>query len=76
MSCDGTLRRPTADPLAPRVGIRVRALVDDGFITPGLTGQVTNRVPTIASVRVIWDNDTVCIVKLEMIELIGDESGR
>lgn len=76
MSDDGTLSRPTADPLSPRIGVRVRALVDDGFITPGMTGQVTNRVPTIASVRVIWDNDTACIVKLEMLELIGDATGR
>lgn len=76
MSDDGTWSQPTADPLSPRIGVRVRALVDDGFITPGMTGQVTNRVPTIASVRVNWDNDTACIVKLEMLELIGDATGR
>ena len=73
MSDDDTSSRPTADPMSPRIGVRVRALMDDGFITPGMTGKVTNRVPTLASVRVIWDNDTACVVKMEMLELIGDE---
>ena len=73
MNFDGTLSRSTADPLLPRIGVRVRALVDDGFITPGMTGQVTNRVPTAESVRVIWDNDTASVIRLERLELVGDE---
>jgi len=34
MSFHGTLSRSTPDPLSPLIGVRVRALVDDGFITP------------------------------------------
>jgi len=73
MSFLGTLSRSTPDPLSPRIGVRVRALVDDGFITPGMTGQRTNRVPTTESVRVIWDNATACFIMLERLELVGDE---
>lgn len=76
MSCDGTLGRSIDDPTSPRIGVRVRALVDDGFITPGMTGQVTNRLPTAAAVRVIWDNDTASVVKLEVLELVGDRPRR
>jgi len=55
------------------VGVRVRALVDDGFLTPGLVGRVTNLVPTISAVRVCWDNDTACVVRLELLEPVVDE---
>jgi hypothetical protein len=61
---------PVRDARQPRIGARVRSLIDDGFITPGLTGRVTNRVPTTASVRVLWDNDTASIVKLVRLELL------
>lgn len=73
MGFDGTLSISTAETPSPRVGVRVRSLVDDGFITPGMTGRVTNRVPTMASVRVVWDNDTACVVRLDRLELVGDE---
>lgn len=58
---------------APRVGGRVRSLVDDGFLTPGLGGRVTNRVPTLSSVRVCWDNDTASVVRLDLLEPAGDD---
>jgi hypothetical protein len=61
------------DPMTPRIGVRVRALVDDGFITPGMTGQGTNRVPTAESARVIWDNATAYVIRLERLELVGEE---
>ena len=74
MNFDGTISRPTPDCRSPGIGVRVRAMADDGFVTPGMTGKVTNRMPTAASVRVIWDNDTACIVKMEALELVGDET--
>lgn len=60
----------------PRVGGRVRSLIDDGFLTAGLGGRVTNRVPTICSVRVCWDNDTASVVRLDLLEPLGDDHRR
>lgn len=65
---------PPADPARPRIGARVRALIGDGFVARGLTGRIVNRVPTAASVRVLWDNDTASVVRLAGLQLLDPES--
>ncbi len=68
-----TVNDGPADPARPRIGSRVRALVDDGFVARGLTGRILNRLPTAASVRVLWDNDTASIVRLAGLQLLDDD---
>ena len=73
MSLDGTLRRSTPDPLSPRIGVRVRALVADGFITPGMAGQgdESRAHRRVGSGQL--GNATACVIGLERLELVGDE---
>lgn len=58
------------NPGEPRIGARVAVLIGDSFVSVGLTGRITNRVPTLASVRVLWDNDTASVARLSTLQVL------
>lgn len=61
-------------PPAVRIGDRVRSLVADVNVTPGLTGLITNTVPPRwgqpARARVVWDNETISIAEVASFEVL------
>lgn len=65
-------------PPAVRIGDRVRSLVVDVNVTPGLCGLVTNTVPPRwgqpARARVVWDNDTISITEVASFEVLPRQS--
>ena len=60
-----------------RIGDTVRSLVDDGFVSIGLTGLVVNmappRIDRPARARIQWDNDTHSMADATNFERVSAE---
>lgn len=59
-----------------RGGVKVRSLVEDVNIEPGMLGTVVNVTPQYmkeAKVMVAWSNDTRCFVEESAIEIVPAE---
>lgn len=62
-----------------RIGDIATSLIDDPTVYVGLVGRVTNTIPygsqwdgndrPVTAVRVDWENETSCIIKLEDVKL-------
>ena len=58
-------------------GMRVRSLVSDVNIEPGLEGTIVNVTPQYmqeAKLMVLWANDTRCFVKASTVEVVPAEN--
>ena len=58
-------------------GMRVRSLVSDVNIEPGLEGTIVNVTPQYmqeAKLMVLWDNQTRCFVKASTVEVVPAEN--
>lgn len=64
----------TLKPRAIRHGDKIHSLIDDGFVSKGLTGLVTNIATSsddeLSLAHVKWDNDTSSRVYLKTIAMI------
>jgi len=57
-------------------GMRVRSLVSDVNVEPGLEGTIVNVTPQYmqeAKLMVLWSNDTRCFVKASTVEVVPAE---
>ncbi len=69
--------RASERPRPLRIGDKVRSLVNDSFVSVGLTGLVVNvappRIDRPARARILWDNETQSMADATTFERVSVE---